>query len=173
MDEILFLVEGTVLIYGVRDDGSLSPINQLVSPALLGDLEFPNQGITPFFTETKTAVVCLSLSTKKYFKQLHSDLRFLHMLLQSYSDKLKIFSFVDTVTATLEERVLLYMKSICPQHEINGIEKVIYQLRCSRRQLQRVLKKLCDNREIEKIGKGRYKLCVHAGAASPVGTNHK
>ncbi len=158
MDKILFLVEGTVQIYGIREDGSLSPVNQIVSPTILGDLEFPNEGVTPFFTETKTQAVCLSLSIKKYRNQLDCDTRFLHTLLQSYADKLKFFSLADTVTTTLEERVLLYMENICPMHEINGIETAIFQLRCSRRQLQRVLKQLCDNEKITKVGKGRYKL---------------
>ncbi len=158
MEHILFLVDGTVQIYGIREDGSLSPVNQIVSPAVLGDLEFPNHGITPFFTETKTPAVCLSLSTKKYRKQLECDLRFLHMLLHSYAEKLRIFSLADAVTTTLEERVLLYLKNVCPAHEINGIETAIFQLRCSRRQLQRVLKSLCDSGDIKKTGKGRYKL---------------
>ena len=142
MDKILFLVEGTVQIYGIREDGSLSPVNQIVSPTILGDLEFPNEGVTPFFTETKTQAVCLSLSIKKYRNQLDCDTRFLHTLLQSYADKLKFFS----------------LENICPMHEINGIETAIFQLRCSRRQLQRVLKQLCDNEKITKVGKGRYKL---------------
>ncbi len=158
MEHILFLVEGTVQIYGIREDGSLSPVNEIVSPTILGDLEFPNQGITPFYTETKTQAVCLSLSTKKYRRQLDCDLRFLHMLLASYTDKLKLFSLADTVTTTLDERVLLYLKNICPENELNGIESATFQLRCSRRQLQRVLKKLCDDGKIEKTGKGRYRL---------------
>lgn len=160
MDKILFLIEGTVQIYGIREDGSLSPVNEVESPALIGDLEFPDQGITPLFTEVKTPTVCLALSTKEYRGQLEHDLRFLHMLLRSYADKLKFFSAVDPVTAILEERVVLYMKNICQSGEINGIERAVFQLRCSRRQLQRVLKKLCDDGWVRKIGKGRSKLVV-------------
>ena len=99
-------------------------------------LEFPDQGVTPLFTEVKTSTVCLSLSTKEYREQLEHDLRFLHLLLRSYADKLKIFSAVDTVTSALEERVLLYMRTVCPQGEINGIEAG----------------------QIKKIGMGRYRL---------------
>lgn len=157
MDSILFMVEGTARIYGIRQDGTLSSVNQIVSPAILGDLEFPNQGAAPFYTETTTKVICLSLSTKKYREQLDCDLRFLHMLLQSYADKF-FFPLADTMITTLEERVLFYLNNICPQHEINGIETAVFQLRCSRRQLQRVLKKLCDNGKLKKIGKGKYKL---------------
>ncbi len=158
MDKIIFVVEGTVQIYGIREDGSLSPVNEIVSPTILGDLEFPNQEITPLFTEAKTPTVCLSLSTQEYREQLSCDLRFLHTLLRSYADKLKFLSSAETMTTTLEERVLLYMKNVCPLHEINGIETAIFKLRCSRRQLQRVLKKLCDNGAVKKTGKGRYQL---------------
>lgn len=163
MDKIMFLVEGTVQIYGIREDGSLSPVNQIESPTMIGDLEFPDQGLTPLFTEVKTPVTCLSLSAEQYRGQLERDLRFLHLLLRSYADKLRIFSAVDTVTTALEERVLLYMRNVCPLREINGIETAIFQLRCSRRQLQRVLKKLCETGQIEKIGKGRYRLTARIG----------
>ena len=57
MDKILFLVEGTVQIYGIREDGSLSPVNQIVSPTILGDLEFPNQEAAPFFTIMESATL--------------------------------------------------------------------------------------------------------------------
>ncbi len=134
MDKILFLVEGTVQIYGVREDGSLSPINHIVSPTILGDLEFPNQAVTPFFTETKTRSVC-------------------HYLQRN---------IVNSSTMTFDFCICLFnhMKNICPLHEINCIETAIFQLRCSRRQLQRVLKKLCDCGKIEKMGKGKYKLIL-------------
>ena len=158
LDKILFLVEGVIQIYGIRDDGSISPVNQIKSPSVIGDLEFSNHGISPFFTEAKTSVTCISLSTKKYRKELDCDLRFLHMLLRTYADKLEIFTTLDTVAKTLEERVLLYMKNVCPSCELRGIEAALLQLRCSRRQLQRVLKKLCEEKKVEKIGKGAYRL---------------
>ena len=41
-----------------------------------------------------------------------------------------------------------------------GMESATLQLRCSRRQLQRVLKKLCLQGKIEKVGKGRYRLAA-------------
>ena len=93
-----------------------------------------------------------------YQKQLHCDLRFLHLLLKSYGDKLALFTSIDVPASTTEERVLLYMKNISPAHELNGLEAAIHQIHCSRRQLQRVLKKLCSTGQIEKTGRGRYRL---------------
>src|SRR5699024_10817217 len=56
--ELLFLVEGAVQIYGIRADGSFSPINFMTAPGMLGDVEYCN-GISPFFVEARTETVCV------------------------------------------------------------------------------------------------------------------
>ena len=156
---IFFVIQGTIRIYGVRKDGTLSPVNQQTAPAILGDLEFASRETSPFFTEAVTDVVCVVLPFKLYEKELHSDLQFLHTLLRSYVEKLQFFAFVDAPAETLEERVLLYLKNFCPEHELCGIEAAVSRLRCSRRQLQRVLRSLCEKNLVEKTGRGRYQLC--------------
>lgn len=158
VEDLLFVVRGTIQIYGIREDGGISPVNQSSSPTLIGDLEFSRQGNPPLYALAKTEVTCIALSMTKYQKQLHCDLRFLHMLLKSYSDKLALFISINVPASTTEERVLLYMKNISPAHELNGLEAAIHQIHCSRRQLQRVLKKLCSTGQIEKTGRGRYRL---------------
>lgn len=157
VEDLLFVVRGTIQIYGIREDGGISPVNQSSSPTL-GDLELSRQGNPPLYALAKTEVTCIALSMTKYQKQLHCDLRFLHMLLKSYSDKLALFISINVPASTTEERVLLYMKNISPAHELNGLEAAIHQIHCSRRQLQRVLKKLCSTGQIEKTGRGRYRL---------------
>lgn len=155
LNTVMFFISGSVKIYGIREDGSLSSINHLDSPFMIGDLEFSNHGLSPFFTESNTETICLSLSVEKYYDELCHDILFLHLLLKSYSSKLIQASTMNTIAPTIEERLLLYFQT---NHEIRGIEKATHQLHCSRRQLQRVLKKLCDNNKIEKIGKGSYRL---------------
>lgn len=157
-EELLFVVEGTVRIYGIRSNGSISPVNQQSAPLLLGDLEFSQGGEPPFFTDAVTPLTCLALPVRQYEKQLRQDVPFLQMLLRSYGEKLRLFAFVDVPAETIEERVLLYLRHVCPSHELRGIEAAVLQLRCSRRQLQRVLAKLCASGEVEKLGKGRYRL---------------
>ncbi len=155
LNTIMFFISGSVKIYGIREDGSVSSINHLDSPFMIGDLEFSNNRLSPFFTETDTDAICLSLSIEQYHDDLHHDIQFLHILLDSYSKKLIQASTLNTIAPTIEERVLLYMNA---NHQLDGIEKATIQLHCSRRQLQRVLKKLCENNKIEKIGKGSYRL---------------
>lgn len=158
LDKLMFLVEGAVRIYGIRNDGTFLPVNHCTSPAIIGDVEFVRPGATSFFAEAKITSVFLTLSTTKYRQQLDHDLRFLHMLLHSCIDKINLYSTYDAVAPTIEERVLLHMKDNYPSYELDGIEAAVLQLRCSRRQLQRVLKKLCDSGKIKKTGRGRYKL---------------
>lgn len=159
LEELLFVVRGAIQIYGVRDDGGVAPVNQTDRPTVIGDLEFSTQGDTLFFVETQTPVICVALPVGKYRKQLNSDLRFLHFLLQSYAEKIQLFGF-DLAASTIEERVLAYMKKNQPHHELKGISTAVLQLRCSRRQLQRVLKKLCETGQVEKLEKGRYRLAL-------------
>lgn len=156
--EILFAVQGTVRIYGIKSTGDLFPVNQQKAPIILGDMEFAQKGNPPFYTEAVTDVICLALPLEPYEETLHKDVKFLNTLLLSYGEKLRLFAFVDAAADTIEERVLLYLKNICPEGEINGIEGAVLKLRCSRRQLQRVVKKLCENGSLEKLGKGRYRL---------------
>lgn len=164
LNRLYFLIEGTIQIYGVRKDGSISPVNQISGLTVIGDLEYYGQGICPFFTEAKTGYIFISLSTKSYRVLLDTDVKFLHMLLRSYADKMRNFLEMDSFASSLEERVLLYIRNFCPSYELIGIEKSVLQLRCSRRQLQRVLKKLCGENRLMKTGKGKYRLIDISGS---------
>lgn len=158
MPDLLFVVQGAVQIYGVRRDGRLSPVSLGQSPLLLGDLEFVRPGETPFFVEAQTEVLCLCLPLDRCRAPLGQDVRFLHRVLRSLADKLGYFAAVDIPAATIEERVLLYLKHSAPDRQLRGVQAATLQLRCSRRQLQRALKKLCDEGRVEKTGKGCYRL---------------
>ena len=65
---------------------------------------------------------------------------------------------MDVTVQTLEEKVLLYLRKIQLNHEISSVTQALQPLHCSRRHLQRVLKKLCDEGLIIKTGRGTYKL---------------
>ncbi len=157
-EKLLFLVEGSFQIYGIRENGSISPVSQGKSPALIGDVEFQNKGISPFYARASTPVCCLALSVTEYREQLERDLKFLHLLLASYGEKLQEISTAITMAPTVEQRLLLYLEQAGPEAELRGIEPATMQLQCSRRQLQRVLKTLCEEGALQRVGKGRYRL---------------
>lgn len=155
LENILFLAEGQISIYGIRDNGMMSPITAISGTALLGDMEFCEEKASPLFVEARSAVVCLVLPLRRYREQLHHDVSFLHLVLHSLSDKLNMFASMEAVSANIEDRVLFYMKENCGG-VLDGVETAALHLRCSRRQLQRILRKLTEESRIEKNGRGRY-----------------
>lgn len=75
----------------------------------------------------------------------------------SQSEELCILGDMEFVYQSIEERFLYYLKYYC-YGSLKSIEEATNYLHCSRRQLQRILKKLCDEGKMIKEGKGKYKI---------------
>lgn len=155
MDRIMFAVQGSVRIYGIRMDGSFTPVSREKAPFILGDMEYSEEGKSAFFAEAAEETVFLCVSLIRYKAVLDHDAGFLRMLLKSCTDKLRMINTFDAASMPLRERVLRYMLQ---NKEIVHLDPAVLQLRCSRRQLQRVLKRLCEEGRIQKTGKGHYVL---------------
>lgn len=156
--ELLFVVKGRVDIYGIKDNGNIIPINARKGRMILGDMEFCRKSRARYHAEAKDQVVCLALPLESCRSELERDVRFLHTLLDSVSEKMELSSLLESSADTIEERVLFYMRNMCPDGELRGVDETTLKLRCSRRQLQRVLRKLCEEGKVEKIQKGCYRL---------------
>ena len=156
--ELLFVVKGRVDIYGIKDNGNIIPINARKGRMILGDMEFCRKSRAQYHAEAKDQVVCLALPLESCRSELERDVRFLHTLLDSVSEKMELSSLLESSADTIEERVLFYMRNMCPDGELRGVDETTLKLRCSRRQLQRVLRKLCEEGKVKKIGKGCYRL---------------
>ncbi|MCQ2557545.1 MAG: hypothetical protein MJ135_00355, partial [Oscillospiraceae bacterium] len=84
--------------------------------------------------------------------------KFLRMILMNFSDKLSGFVDLEATQQNFEDRLLFYLEQECPNHEMDNVADAIYRIRCSRRQMQRILKKLVDAGTILHTGKGKYRL---------------
>lgn len=87
MKHLYFLVEGSVRIYGVRRDGGIFHVSAASQLTMLGDLEFCGNGVSPFFVEARTPSACVALNLDRWKEELNRDLRFLHVLLESFMEK--------------------------------------------------------------------------------------
>ena len=161
MEDILFLADGTIYIYGIREDGTMRPITSIASrkgTALLGDMEFCKGTASPLCVEARTQTVFLVLSVSRYRALLEKDNTFLHLIMRSLAEKLEMFASMEATASDIEGRLMFYMRELCRGGELRGVEAAALHLRCSRRQLQRVLRKLMEEGKITKTGKGRYRL---------------
>ena len=156
---ILFLTSGIVQIYGIGLDGRKIPVNLAGKGSIIGDVEFCNSRNSNLFSEVVKEVLSLGIPIREYRRILENDARFLRFLLSSVSAKVYLTSVSESPAVSVEEKLLHYMREECDDHILEGIEHAAVRMQCSRRQLQRVLRGLCENGEIEKTGKGRYRLC--------------
>ncbi len=160
LEQFLIIVEGSVSIYDLTESGLVRYISKSGHGALLGDIEFSRANFRGFFTEADGRVVCLAIPFSENRDLLESDPQFLRFVISELARKLSLSTEVEITTHTLEEKLMLYLNRVQPAHEITSVNDVLKQLHCSRRQLQRILKKLCGEGKIVKCGKGRYKVAV-------------
>lgn len=161
LEHLLILVQGSVRIYLLQDDGW----SQVIVPEtgagpcgkLFGDLEFACGTVTPFFSEAMEETVCIALSLTECGEQLHRDVTFLHHVMRSMADKLEYTTSTGIGSTTLEDRLTALFRAV-PDGILEDVEVCAQRLHCSRRQLQRVLKKLCEEGQVERTGRGQYRL---------------
>ena len=156
LKQFYILVQGCVSIYDLTENGEIRYLSRSGIGTLLGDVEFSGMEQRPLYTEAAEDVLCLSLPFCDNLNVLENDPVFLRFALQQLAKKLS-FSALMTVSAqTLEEKLLFYLRNIQPKQEITSVNDSLQVLQCSRRQLQRVLKKLCDEGALQKEGRGHY-----------------
>lgn len=156
LTSFLFPVQGSLMVYGIRQNDQIFHVHLTESNTLQGDMEFLGRSPYPFFVEATGEVLCISIPFEPNRQELESDVRFLRFLSDQLALKLEMSVKADLIAPTLEESFLAYLEEL-PDHTMHGVNNTLVKLHCSRRQLQRVLKKLCDRGDIQKIGRGCYK----------------
>lgn len=153
------IVQGTVSIYFIRDDGSVYSLANGRKNDLLGEMEiFPHQPGN-VYAEANDHVICLAMSIESGKDALLENCRFLQLVCESLTRKMESATTLDAASASLKQRVLIYMKYKC-KGELKGLQQAAFQLNCSARQLQRILNQYEADGIVTKTGKGAYKLVI-------------
>ncbi len=155
---LLFLLSGSVAAYDLREDGTSCSISQGVSRGPLGALELVRADLPAFYTEAMEDVLCVALPFAEKRALLLQDRKFTQYLLQNLTEVILTFTLIGRAGQPTEEKVLTFLRLIQPDHTLHSIQGSLMQFHCSRRHLQRVVKKLCCEGKLEKIGKGKYRL---------------
>ena len=158
LDRFYILVRGSVSIYNLTEDGTIRYISKASRGTLLGDMEFSGAGNQSFYIEAAETVLCLAIPFRENQSVLENDPVFLQFVLGQLAGKLSLSAVMTASAQTLEEKVLFFLGKVQADHTISSVNQAFQALHCSRRQLQRVLKKLCDESLIVKMGRGRYRL---------------
>ena len=156
--QFYIIVNGHVSIYTLNEGGEIRYISQVGCGSLLGDMEFSGADKQALYAEAESAVLCLLLPFRENQSALEQDPVFLRFVLSQLAKKLSFSTVLDISAQTLEEKLLFLLRNLQLDHEISSVNHALQLLHCSRRQLQRVLKKLCDEGLLRKTGRGHYRL---------------
>ncbi len=157
-EHIIFVVSGTIRIQHIREDGSLYQIASPHGLVCLGDTEFASGKPSDYLVEVMRRTVCVAVPLREHRAALKNDPVFLFYIASELSKKIEAMNAFRAVPVSLPERVLFYLKEESPGHELCGIERTAAALSCSKRQLIRVLNRLCEEKKIVRAGRGRYRL---------------
>lgn len=156
MRQFLFIVKGETRIYGIQEDGRKYSVSSGEKRTLLGDMEFSGVKGSSYYVEAMGKVLGISVPFLTNLGKLKEDAVFLNYVIEQLAFKLELSARMELSVQTLEEKLLLYMREELTDHTLRGVNKAVEKLHCSRRQLQRVLKKLCEEGKVEKVKKGQY-----------------
>ena len=156
--QFYIIVKGSVSIYHLTEDGAVRYISKAGSGTLLGDMEFGGADKQLLHTEAEDTVLCLALPFRENRRILENDPVFLRFVLHQIAKKLAVSAVMDAAAQTLEEKLLIFLRKVQTNHEITSVNQVLPLLHCSRRQLQRIVSKLCDEGLLIKTGRGQYRL---------------
>lgn len=152
------IVKGSVAIYHLTSDGSIRYVSKASGGTLLGDMEFSGAGSQSLYIEASETVLCLAMPFRENKDVLENDPVFLRFVLSQLAGKLSLSAALTASMQTLEEKVLFFLRKIQKDHAITSVNQALQSLHCSRRQLQRVLKKLCEAGLLVRTGRGHYRL---------------
>ena len=155
---LFYLWSGIIQIYGIGLDGRKIPVNLARKGDVIGDVEFCHSRNSNLFSEVLKEALCIGIPIRENREYLENDVRFLRFLLKSVTKKVYLTSIAESPPVSVEERLLQYLREECEDNTIDGVEHTALRLRCSRRQLQRALAALINRGELEKTGKGKYRL---------------
>ena len=158
-ENIMFFVTGKLNIRNIRDDGTVYLISETTEFMILGDVEYADRHITPHIVEATEPSLMIVLPLDEQTRtKLDHDPVFLRYLLSSLAGKFIGFSSAVTEPKTLRERLIFHLENTAQDRMIRSVINTSDALQCSRRQLLRILKQLCEEGIVEKTGKGKYRL---------------
>ncbi len=161
------VVQGSLNIYFIRDDGSVHALSEGRENCLLGEMELFSRQMGNVYAEAREALTCLALPMEQNREALLGNNRFLRLLCESLTGKMQLVTAMDAAPAGLRQRVLTYMRYKCAGGELKGLQQAAFHLNCSARQLQRILNQYEADGAVVKTGKGAYRLTKTEGRDEP------
>lgn len=154
LTSFIFLVDGSVKIYGIDNDARIINVQSSTENTFLGEMEYDGFVSYPFYVQANDVVLTIDIPFKENRRSFENDLKFYKYRIHQLATNLSNSAKINIIAKSLQERLIQYFKD--NNNYIDSVNETMINLHCSRRQLQRVLAKLLETNQVVKIGKGRY-----------------
>lgn len=152
-----FIVDGRLGVDTVDSEGNLQRIVEETAFVYFGEVEILGRSFSNHFHEVLETVYSVELPWEPLRDTLWYDLKFLQFLVRHMSRSLFVATnCMEEATEDVQSKLLRYIKTGCENNTFSGMEATAKRLRCSRRQLQRVVAQLTAEGKLEKTGWGAY-----------------
>lgn len=153
-----FVVDGKLAVEKMNDDGTAQRLFEEKAFAFFGEAEICGYGFSDHYHEVLETVYCIELPLKPLKEVLWNDLKFMQYLVKRMSGSIYLSTLMMEESGDdISTRLLRYARG-CPNQTFSGMEQTAKRLRCSRRQLQRVVSQMVEEGKLEKIGWGTYRI---------------
>ena len=152
-----FIVDGRIGVDTVDSDGNLQRIVEETAFVYFGEVEILGRSFQNHFHEVLETVYSIELPWEPLRQVLWNDLKFLQFLVKHMSRTIYIATnSMEASSEDIRSKLLRYIKYECKDDSFSGMEETAKRLRCSRRQLQRVVSQLVEEGVLIKTGWGTY-----------------
>ena len=152
-----FIVDGRLGVDTVDSDGNLQRIIEETAFVYFGEVEILGRSFSNHFHEVLETVYSIELPWEPLREILWNDLKFLQFLVKHMSRTIYVATnSMEASSEDVQTKLLRYIRTECENQTIAGMEATANRLRCSRRQLQRVISLLVEQGVLVKTGWGTY-----------------
>ena len=152
-----FIVDGRIGVDTVDRDGNLQRIVEETAFVYFGEVEILGRSFSNHLHEVLETVYSIELPWEPLREILWNDLKFLQFLVKHMSRSLFIATnSMEASSDDVQSKLLRYIRDECRDLSFSGMEETAKRLRCSRRQLQRVVSQLVEEGILTKTGWGTY-----------------
>ena len=154
-----FIVDGRIGVDTVDPNGNLQRIIEETAFVYFGEVEILGRSFSNHFHEVLETVYSIELPWEPLRQILWNDVKFLQFLVRHMSRTIYVATnSMEESSADVQSKLLRYVRTQCENGTFSGMEATAKRLRCSRRQLQRVVGQLVAEGKLVKTGWGTYTL---------------
>jgi len=155
---VYFILDGDATVYVLDEKDTMITAARETPGGMIGDPELFFEDYRSAYVEARSRVRVLALPYDVCRRELRSNEAFTYFLIRQILARETRKRQIDYNGTGTRDKVLFYIRNICPHQCLTSITSVSDTVNCSYRQAQRIIGDLTEEGILVRIGKGKYRL---------------